>query len=133
MVMDQIFGQTKTENLVTEENGSFVVVEPRGGSLIITDIDITIRKEREERTGGTISLTEDFDLILQIGDDKNRFELADIDTNEVKVYNYKSKGLAKYWKGGRFEVLKNFAGKITLAVQYIRVGGVDYSIWQQRR
>ena len=129
MVMDQVFAQTRTKSFTTEENGEFIVVDPGSQGIIITDIQATVRL-----TGDIESVKPnfDFDLILQIGDGANRFELADIDVEKNSVYQYKSVGLVKYWNGGRFEVLKNFAGKLCLTISYIRLTGLDWSIWSQR-
>ena len=134
MVFDQIYNHTRTVSKTIKDNGGVVVVNPQHEALIITDIDITIKRtgilsapEAENVFEG-----EDFQLILQIGDDERNFVLADMDVSNQSEYHYKSQGLAKYWNGGRLELLKNFEGTVTIAVQYLKLYGQEYSLWIQR-
>jgi len=134
MVNDHIFAQTKQVSFSTEENGSFVIIEPLDRALLITDILITWRHTLlEPEEGGTIELNNPIQLMLQIGDNDNRFELCDLETNNDTKFMYGFQGGFKFWKGGRLELFKNFNGKVTVVVGYNRLDGADYTTWQRSR
>ena len=60
-----LFSQTKTRFLVTEENGTFEIVDPMNECLIITDIDISISKPQALVK---MDKSKDFELILRLID-----------------------------------------------------------------
>ena len=130
--MDQIFAQTRTTSFKTDENGEFILVDPGlSHGLIITDIGVTLTPDGEDAFDD-VDMDKGFDLILQMGDGINRYEIADLDVERIPYWQYKSTGLALFWNGGRFEVLKNFSGKLTVTVSYIKLSSRNWLSWLTR-
>lgn len=135
MVNDYTLSQTRTRSFKLEKNGAHILIDPLNDGLVITDIIVTIHplsspfgniepKRLEKPFTG-------FDLILQVGDNKNSLELFDIDTVRYKRFQHTFTGVCKFWKGGRLELLKNFDGIVKVLVCYVRLSSTEYNVWQR--
>ena len=125
-MIDQILGQTRTKSMHITDDGPHIVINPGRDAIAMGSMLITINK----REGEVKTFNEqDFKLILQIGDDANRHEIARIDTDNTSVLSHQFQGFPKFWRGGRLELLKNFEGTVTISVSYLNLSGQDYSAW----
>ena len=101
------------------DKGAYIIVNPSNEAIMLLDILVTAQPKGKGN------------LILQIGDNEHRLELADINVSVNKTFHCSFTSMPKFWKGARFEALKSFNGKATIVVTYIKVSGADYSVWQK--
>ena len=129
---DYTFIQTKQISLVVEQDGIYIMVDPLWKSLLITDILITWHLNENEKnlTQQGIYPNLEKTLLLQIGDNNNRFEIVNLDVVNLKSFHHNFTGGFRFWKGGRLELFKQFPGKLTCVVGYNLLPGPDYSIWK---
>lgn len=119
-MMDQVLAQTKTKSFEIFDKGDFNLVESfYSDALMILDIDIY---NVDNQTGN---------IVLKITDNTDLFFLAYVNTMKNPIYNYKSNGMVKYWNGAGLNLMKDYAGRILITVQYIQLPGVNYSTWKR--